>query len=240
MKVETFEMNNELDVFLLIGQSNMSGRGRLDEVPILRDTRISMFRDGIWTLAREPLHTDKPDRVGVGIGMSFAAYVLSRSPGAAIGLIPCAVGATPLNRWIPGTDLFENAVSITQCALEKGILRGILWHQGERDSRNYEDAASYGKRFRDMLYSLRLQLNVENVPVIAGELGAFLQNRDEFPFYDLVNRQLWELENNLMFYACVSAKGLTDNGDSVHFNSKSLRDFGIRYAKKYLELANMQ
>ena len=31
----------------------------------------------------------------------------------------------------------------------------------------------------------------------------------------------------------MSAKGLTDNGDSVHFNAVSLREFGIRYAMKY-------
>jgi hypothetical protein len=55
-------------VFLLIGQSNMAGRGIIDEVPAIDDPNILMFRDGEWVTAREPLHTDKPERTGIGIG----------------------------------------------------------------------------------------------------------------------------------------------------------------------------
>jgi hypothetical protein len=41
------------------------------------------------------------------------------------------------------------------------------------------------------------------------------------------------LRATLPAYACVSAVGLTDNGDHVHFNSSSLRTFGRRYADAY-------
>ena len=54
--------------------------------------------------------------------------------------------------------------------------------------------------------------------------------------FELVNKELWRLEGLLPAYACVSAEGLTDNGDHVHINAKSLREFGIRYAKTYLDL----
>ena len=64
-------MDNQLSIFLLIGQSNMAGRGRLEEVSALQDPQIFMFRDGRWIVAEEPLHTDKPDIAGVGLGMSF-------------------------------------------------------------------------------------------------------------------------------------------------------------------------
>ncbi|MBT7549375.1 MAG: sialate O-acetylesterase, partial [Gemmatimonadetes bacterium] len=50
-------MQQPLDVFLLIGQSNMAGRGLMDEVAPLADPRVSMFRDGNWQQAEEPLHT---------------------------------------------------------------------------------------------------------------------------------------------------------------------------------------
>ena len=66
-----------LRVFLLIGQSNMAGRGVIDEVAAIDDPDILMFRDGRWVTAREPLHTDKPDRTGIGIGMSFAQEILA-------------------------------------------------------------------------------------------------------------------------------------------------------------------
>ena len=226
-------MNDERSVFLLIGQSNMAGRGRLEEVPTLSDPRISMFRDGSWMAAREPLHTDKPAIAGVGLAMSFAAELLAGDPEAPVGLIPCAVGGTPLSRWMPGADLYENALSTARLALGGGSLRGILWHQGEGDSGSADAAASYGRRFGDMIGALRSQLSANGAAVIAGELGPFLDSREGCEFAHLVNQQLRELESSMPAYGCVSAKGLTDNGDGLHFNSVSLREFGVRYAMKY-------
>jgi len=232
-------MNSELSIFLLIGQSNMAGRGRLDEVPPLRDPQVSMFRDGCWTVAEEPLHTDKPTVAGVGLGISFAVELLTRAHPTPIGLVPCAMGGTPLSRWMPGADLYENAVSVTRLALSKGTLSGILWHQGERDSGNPDDANDYGERFQEMVTRMRTDLSAEDVPVIAGELGTFLQDHDGCEFFAAVNQQLQELERSLTVYGCVTSKGLTDIGDKLHFNSESLREFGRRYASKYVDLAQL-
>ena len=229
-------MVNRLNIFLLIGQSNMAGRGRLGEVPVLTHPQAFLFRKGGWIPAAEPLHTDKPEIAGVGLGMSFAVELIEGAGIAPIGLVPCAVGGTPLRRWMPGADLYERAVSVVQSALENGDLKGILWHQGEGDSGNHNDAASYGERFRDMVRSLRSTLSAEGVPVIAGELGPFLSNHKGCDFFGLVNQQLWLQEGLIPAYGCVSAKGLADNGDSLHFNAHALREFGIRYARKYVQL----
>jgi len=70
----------------------------------------------------------------------------------------------------------------------------------------------------------------EHVPVITGELGPFLANCPPCNFFGIVNRQLWGGVEQVPAYACVSAAGLTDNGDALHFNSASLREFGRRYA----------
>ena len=230
---------DEFSVFLLIGQSNMAGRGRLSDVSALQHAQVSMFREGRWVTAEEPLHTDKPEIAGVGLGMSFAMELVAGAGLAPIGLIPCAVGGTSLSQWMPGADLHENAVSVAMSALADGSLKGILWHQGEGDSGNGDDAASYGERFRDMVCSLRSKLSAPQVPVIAGELGPFLRHREGSDFFELVNQQLRELEGRLPTYACVSAERLRDNGDSLHFNAHSLREFGIRYARKYTELNEM-
>lgn len=231
-------MDNELNVFLLIGQSNMAGRGRLNEVPALLDPQVWMFRDGGWITAEEPLHTDRPEIAGVGLGMSFAVELIARDYLTPIGLVPCAMGGSPLSRWMPGADLYENAVALTQRALSRGTLRGILWHQGESDSDNVDDADTYGKRFQVMISSLRLQLATERVPVITGELGMFLQNSGGCRFFNVVNQQLRELEAHLPAYGCVSAKGLADQGDKLHFSAQSLREFGRRYANTYIEIAS--
>jgi len=227
-------MNDQFDIFLLMGQSNMAGRGRLDEVEALQDPHIFMFREDRWITARELLHTDKPE-AGVGLGMSFAIELIQAHL-TPIGLVPCAVGGTPLSRWMPGADLYENAVSITKRALFKGTLKGILWHQGEADSCNAEDANGYGRRFQHMINCLCSELSATGIPVVAGELGAFLRDCSGHDYFSIVNQQLRQLEQSLPAYGCVTSNGLTGNGDNLHFNSKSLREFGCRYAKKYMNL----
>jgi len=229
-------MIDEMSVFLLIGQSNMAGRGKLDDVPELMHPQVFMFREGRWLPAREPLHTDKPHVAGVGLGMSFALALAEKTGIAPLGLVPCAVGGTPLNQWMPGADLYKNAVTTVKSALVHGTLAGVLWHQGEGDSHNQDDAASYGPRLAKMIQQLRADLSAESVPVIAGELGFFLQHHGGCDYFDLVNEQLREVENIVPGYSCVSARGMQDNGDSVHFNAESLREFGRRYAQKFIEM----
>jgi hypothetical protein len=217
-------------IFLLIGQSNMAGRGRLDEVPPLRHPDVFMFRDGRWFAAEEPLHTDKPQVAGVGLGMSFAVELIQRAGLAPIGLLPCAVGGTPLSRWMPGADLYLDAVRITRAALDGGSLAGILWHQGEADACNLEDATRYAERFSVMIRALRGEFSAPDIPVIVGELGPFLRQFEACGHYEQVNRQLHDLERLVPALACVSAEGLGHNGDYLHFSAAALREFGVRYA----------
>ena len=75
--------------FLLIGQSNMAGRGFLHEVQPIRDARIKVLRNGRWQTMWEPIHFDRPF-AGIGLGASFAKRWLEDHPGEEIGLIPCA------------------------------------------------------------------------------------------------------------------------------------------------------
>jgi len=220
----------EPHVFLLMGQSNMSGRGRADEVSALGHPDILMWRDGRWMVAEEPLHTDKPERCGIGLGISFAVELTSKTGLAPIGLVPCAAGGSPLKRWMPGEDLYECAVKEARAALEQGTLAGFLWHQGEHDSCIKEMADSYAERLAVMISSLRKELDAAEVPFIAGELGPFLRDFSGAAHFEAVNRHLRDLETRVPGYTCVSADGMTDNGDSLHFNAKSLREFGIRYA----------
>ncbi len=223
-----------MDIFLLIGQSNMAGRGALEEVPPIEHHNIFMFRDGAWQQARDPLHDDGP-RAGVGPGMSFAAELVERDPDTGVGLVPCAVGGTPLSRWEPGADLYENAIATVRPALSEGRLRAFLWHQGESDARDESLSASYGERLTATISAFRQELSAASAPFITGELVRSL--KDEFVGHATVNGALDKLAETLPACAFVSSQGLADSGDFVHFDSASLREFGRRYAQSYLDLA---
>ena len=224
-----------MDIFLLMGQSNMAGRGLLEDVETIRDERICVFQDGGWAVAEEPLHHDRPT-AGIGLAMSFARTVLDANPGADIGLVPRAVGSTPLERWMPGADLYEGAMAAAREAARDGAIKAVLWHQGEHDSKSDADASTYSRRFTAMMTTLREQLGAPLLPVILGELGGYLSKRPDFPHYRTVNAELRKIPDSLPHSTFVSAEGLTDKGDDLHYDARSLRIFGERYAAAYLAM----
>jgi hypothetical protein len=221
-----------INSFLLIGQSNMAGRGRLVEVKPIQNSDVFMFRDNKWVTAKEPIHTDKPDLAGIGLGMSFADE-LNRKYNKQIGLIPCAFGGTSLEQWRKGGELYLNAVESTREALKKSSLKGILWHQGESDSDRIDTAESYKDRFLPFINSLMEDIGVSDMPIILGELGEFLAEFSECSYYKKVNEQLEDIARENKCFDLISARDLTDNGDLLHFNSASLRAFGNRYASAW-------
>jgi hypothetical protein len=222
--------------FLMIGQSNMAGRGRMEDVPPIKNEKLFMLRNGRWQPLVEPVNYDRPF-AGVGLAPAFAdAY--AKQFGVETGLIPCADGGSSLDEWAPGGQLYSHTLALTRLAQRLSEVKAILWHQGEAESGNEEKARSYKSRFLDMLFKLRRECGLEDVPVILGELGSFLGEyaAEELRHYPLVNKALAEIAAENPGAGLAGAEGLTDIGDKLHFDAKSCRIFGGRYFQKYLEL----
>ena len=83
---------------LLIGQSNMAGRGFLHQVSPICDERIFMLRNGRWQMMAEPIHFDRAV-AGVGPAASFALAWCAANPAEQVGLIPCAEGGSSIDEW---------------------------------------------------------------------------------------------------------------------------------------------
>ncbi|MEO7412350.1 MAG: sialate O-acetylesterase [Opitutaceae bacterium] len=229
-------------LFLLVGQSNMAGRGvpfPEDKVPAARVLMLNQA--GEWVPAVDPLHFDKPAVIGVGIGRSFGLAVAAATPGVTIGLIPCAVGGSPIDAWKPGafyaetkTHPWDDAMIRARLALQSGTLKGILWHQGESDSKP-ELAPAYAAKLLDLVKRLRTELNAPNVPFIAGQMGRF-EGAPWDEHRTRVDQAQRELPNKVPHVAYVTAEGLKDKGDKIHFDTASFRELGRRYAEAYLKL----
>jgi hypothetical protein len=230
-------------LFLLVGQSNMAGRGAVEAQDKEPNPRVLMLNQaGEWVPAVDPLHFDKPSAVGVGLGHSFALAIAEANPGVTIGLIPCAVGGSPIDAWRPGefyqptrSHPWDDAIKRAKLAMEAGTLKGILWHQGESDS-SRELAPKYESKFHELIARFRTELHAPNVPFICGQLGQFADSPWN-EFKQQVDRAHRELPQKVPHTAFVSAEGLTHKGDKTHFNSVSYREFGRRYAEAYLKLA---
>lgn len=217
-----------MKLFLLVGQSNMAGRGKVEAQDQVENPSIFMLtKDLKWVPAKDPVHFDKPI-AGVGLCSEFAREVLKAKPGIKIGLIPCAVGGTSLDQWKAGGNLYNTAVTRTKAAMENGKLAGILWHQGESDSGKPELIASYPDRLDAMVAQLRKDLGAENVPFVMGELIHDHGN------HNAANLGLAKAAQKVPNCTLVSAKDL---GKGLHFDSPALRAFGKRYAEAYLKMA---
>jgi hypothetical protein len=220
---------DHMQLFLLIGQSNMAGRGKVEPQDEVANPQIYMLtKDRQWVLAKDPVHFDKPV-AGVGPGLEFARQIVASNPRTIVGLIPCAMGGSSLDQWKPGGNLYNEAVARTRAAMKNGTLTGILWHQGESDS-SHGKVVTYGERFAAMIGQLRKDLSAENAPVIVGELGRFRAASAEF------NAALPEVVRRVPRCACVTSEGLSDRGDHLHFDSASQRILGRRYAAAFLKL----
>lgn len=224
---ETIDTN--FHVYLLIGQSNMAGRGVPDEESKKINERILML-DSLnqWIPATDPVHFDKPTMVGVGPAIAFANSMLEKNSKIKIGLIPCALGGSPIKVWEPGAVYlnkfhpYDDAISRSQLAMKKGVLKGILWHQGESDNDSLRSTV-YLQKLNILINRLRNDLQQPNLPFVAGEIGHFNK-------VDYINKIIHQLPEQVSNTAVVSAKDLTHKGDQLHFSTESARELGKRYA----------
>ncbi|MFI4876061.1 MAG: sialate O-acetylesterase [Blastopirellula sp. JB062] len=231
-------------LYLLIGQSNMAGRGKVEAGDRQVHPRVfTLDQAGEWKPAVDPIHFDKPRVVGVGLGRTFGLEVAAANPDIAVGLIPCAVGGSSIDRWVPGaydqptkSHPYDDALRRAKLAMKSGKLCGILWHQGESDSKP-EKAETYEANLKALVARLRKELDAAEVPFLIGQLGQFEGRpwNDAKKKVDAAHQNYAAEQPHAAF---VSSDGLTHKGDHVHFDAPSYREFGRRYAKTYLEMTN--
>lgn len=223
--------DSSFHLYLLIGQSNMAGRGQIDEESKQVDENIFVLdSQNHWKPATDPLHFDK-SVAGVGPGLSFAKNMLNTK--IKVGLIPCAWGGSPIKVWQPGEKYFaalpyDDALVRVKIAMQTGVLKGILWHQGESDNDSAK-ALVYLKKLQTLVNRFRTDLQIPDLPFVAGEIGYFNK-------VDFINKEIDKLPQVVANTAVVSAEGLVDKGDKLHFNTSSAREMGKRYAAAMFKL----
>ncbi|MBK0382901.1 sialate O-acetylesterase [Pedobacter sp. SD-b] len=230
--------NKKLDIYILMGQSNMSGRGYLiAEDSIVENQRVLMFtKDLRWVPAKNPLHFDKPGIAAVGPGLSFGLAMQAADKSKTIALVPTAVGGTSINSWIPGGKdkvtgkyPWDDAERRVLEAMKFGTVKGVLWHQGESDSKT-ENAVVYLPKLEALIKRVRTLVGNDKLPFIVGQLGRYN------PQYDNINRETANLPEIVPYTAIASSEGLVDRGDNTHFTRSSAIVLGQRFAKKMLEV----
>jgi hypothetical protein len=231
-----------LELYLLAGQSNMAGRGdveQLDRTPV--PNVFALDSNMIWGAAKEPLHFDKSDVIGVGPGFAFGRAMAEANPGVRIGLIPGAVGGSSIRAWRrnevhqqTNTRPWDDAVSRTfrVLAQQGGGLKGIIWHQGEADSNEF--GPQYEGALMDLVERFRREFQDPDLPFVAAPLADYFVAGN--PAAADINAATARLPERLPHTAVVSAEGMTPKADNVHLDTASAREIGRRYAEAMLTL----
>jgi beta-galactosidase len=232
------KVDSNFHVYILLGQSNMAGRGEVTDEYRIQGSRnvLVLNKDGKWETAKHPLHFDKPIVAGVGPGLAFGIKMAETNSKIKIGLVPCAVGGTSINTWVPGgydastkTRPYDDALVRIKTAMQLGVVKGILWHQGESDAAN---ATEYLPKLTALVTRLRTEIGNNRLPLVAAELGTYKST------YNNINVELNKLPLYLANTAVASSATLTHKGDSTHFDSRSATLLGERFAAQMQQILN--
>lgn len=238
-QVSRLPSKENFHIFILAGQSNMAGRGFVQPEDTVANHRIlTMNKDNQWEYAKEPLHYYEPERAGLDCGMSFAQKMVAKSgKNVVIGLLPCAIGGSSIGQWLNdstyrGVTLYSNLLKRIHEAQQYGIIKGMLWHQGESNA-NEKGFKNFKTNAIQFFNNLRTDTDMANLPIYAGTIGSFLR-KQEFPLASNINATLNELPTYLNQFYLVTTNGLEPKSDTIHFNTESQRLLGERYAKMVL------
>ncbi|XP_075650611.1 putative carbohydrate esterase At4g34215 [Castanea sativa] len=240
----SFVQSQELSptkIFLLAGQSNMAGRGGVNNdtwnMLIPPESTPSPFilqlsRNKTWVVAHEPLHKDIDSTkvCGVGPGMPFAHEILAEDPNfGVIGLVPCAIGGTNITQWAKGSNNYRHLVERADASLRSGgKIEALLWYQGESDTQDQTDANMYKERLYNFFTNIRSDLNCPNLPIIQVALASGYN-----PTLEEIVRAV-QLENDLPNLQTVDAKGLPLEGDRLHLSTPAQVQLGKMLADAFL------
>ena len=258
-----------------IKQFNVTRNGEFDVFLTPQDyTDISKnFREPRITNAIDPLHipvnefTLNKAEDYIGLGLTFAKQALPATskniilvPAAWSGTSFCDTSIAPAH-WNAfetnepnhgNTLLFDRALARANHALDfsGGILRGILWHQGESDA-NTECAARYEYNLQTLAQELRARIIPDmrgtaargpdsDVPFVVGTMSRGADSRDDLSVYSPEKNMVDQVHRNIANLVPNSAVSIHDdlipangypcgNTSCIHFGTLALREMGRRY-----------
>lgn len=234
------KVSSKLDVYLCIGQSNMAGRGKL--VSAVMDTLQNVYllndKDS-FELAVNPLNRYSTIRKGLSMQRLSPAYGFAKEMAGQtnrpVGLVVNARGGSSIDSWLKGSEdgYYEEALSRVRIALKRGgVLKAVLWHQGEADC---ADPESYKLKLISLVKNIRADLDIPNLPVVVGQISQWNWTKrleGTVPF----NKMISEISSFIPYSDCVSSEGLDCYKDETdpHFGTEGQLMLGKRYAEKVL------
>lgn len=252
--------DENLHVFLCLGQSNMEGfPGIPDEDRTYVEPRFQVLaavdfpalgrEAGAWYPAVPPLC--RPDS-----GLSPADYfgrtlVKAMPPHIRVGVVNVSVAGAKIEvfnkdafpdyaatapDWMKrtlaayGGDPYQHLVRTARLAQRSGVIKGILLHQGESNTGDPAWPAKVEAVYENLLADLGLR--ADDVPLLVGGLLAADQNGK----CASMNPVIAGLPRSIPTAHAVDSTGCEGLPDGLHFSPEGYRELGRRYAAVMLTL----
>ena len=128
-----------------------------------------------------------------------------------------------------GGNPYGRMIEMAKKAQEEGVIKGIIFHQGETDAGNGQWPSKVKSVYDNIIKDLGLG---SDIPFLAGEV---LRSGSSSG----ANNNISKLPQQSKNFYVVSSEGFNQalgDGQNVHFTSQEYRDFGKRYAEKMIEV----
>ena len=187
----------------------------------------------------------------------FGRAMVDALPGVTVGIIPVAIGGVSIKAFLPdqyqayfsgdgsmfagwAKDYDGNPMGrileLAKEAQKVGVIKGIIFHQGETDGAGTEWQNNVYKSYKVIIDELGLDEN--EVPFVAGEMmNDPTGNSGKGSCCWSKNGGIAQLSSKFKKFGLASSEGLGGNGiDSYHFNRKGVIELGKRYCSEMLKL----
>jgi len=247
-------------IFLCFGQSNMEGNARIepqDSVGV-SDNFLNLsavnFSDksrkmGKWYKALPPLCRENTGLTPVDY---FGRTLLENLPeGHKVGIVHVAIGGISIDGFLPDRideyaktapewmkpmlaaydgHPYDRLVAMGKIAKKKGVISGILMHQGETNTGDPKWPNDVKTVYENLLRDLKL--NAEDVPLLVGEVVA----ADRGGTCAAHNAVIDTIGRVIPTAHVIPADGCPQNFDFLHFTAAGYRELGRRYAAEMLKI----
>ena len=255
----------KFQIYLCFGQSNMEAGARpesQDLAPV--DPRFQMLaavdnpklerKKGNWYVATPPIN--RPENNMGPVDFFGRTMVANLPKDYRVGVINVSVAGAKIELWQKNTyatylatapdwmkgmckqyedNPYKRLVEMAKIAQEKGVIKGILLHQGESNSTDKDWPSKVKGIYNDLIKDL--DLDPQNVPLLAGELKTAEEHGVCAAFNVNILPHLKEVVPNSYIISSAGCKGTPD---PFHFNTEGMRELGHRYAFQMLKILGLE
>jgi hypothetical protein len=133
---------------------------------------------------------------------------------------------------IYGGNPYAKIIEMAKIAQQKGVIKGILLHQGESNNMQTDWPQKVKKIYYNMVEDL--DINPDSIPLLAGEM----LHQDQGGICWGMNSIIATLPYYIPNSHVISSEGCSGNGiDGFHFSTEGARELGRRYGLQMLSIS---